>query len=213
MTTKLANNLNFLIANARISASELARRIELPAATIKKLRTGENSNPTIASLLPIAKFFNLTISQLIGEDLVKGYNINNLFTLPLISWEDSILWPTIKTQAKEIIMSEHSYSEDAYSLKIEEENWENFPKDGLLLIEPNIKAEHKDYIILHKVDQKIPTLKQLLNDTGTFYLKSVVSGYQMLKLSDEYKILGVACEYKKNLRHTINPTLKTKIKE
>ncbi len=72
----LADNLHKLMSNTRLTASELGRHLNLPAATIKKIRTGENKNPTITTLIPIAKYFNITISELIG-DIVPAQQLSS----------------------------------------------------------------------------------------------------------------------------------------
>ena len=46
---KLSDNLNLLMAQSRISASELARNINLPATTIKRIRNQDPVNPTLSS--------------------------------------------------------------------------------------------------------------------------------------------------------------------
>ena len=68
MSEKLSQNLNLLMAEARINAEALSRHISLPASTIKKVRNNNDSNPTLSTLTPLANYFSLTISQLIGDE-------------------------------------------------------------------------------------------------------------------------------------------------
>jgi SOS-response transcriptional repressor LexA len=65
-----------------------------------------------------------------------------------------------------------------------------------------LQVEHRDFIIVYKNGQKIPTLKQALFDEGQIYLKPVTQGYNIAVFTSEHKILGVIVEYKKHLKKT-----------
>ena len=208
MFKKLSKNLNLLMAEARLNAEELSRRIGLPASTIKKIRNNHDANPTLTTLVPLAKYFSMTISQLVGDESfpksrLKGTYCPNLDTLsyiPLISWRDAINWPSLNTKSDISIGSEHIYSQKAYALMVEEDGWENLVKNTALLIDPELEIEHRDFIIVYKSGQKLPALKQALLDEGKIYLKSVIQGYNLAILTPEHKLLGVVVEYKKHLR-------------
>lgn len=208
MSDKLSKNLNILMQEAHLNAEELSRRTGLPASSIKKIRNNDQINPTLSTLAPLAKYFALTISQLIGDEpfpksrLKGAYQIDiDVFChLPLISWEEAINWPqTIKT-FHPTIATEYAYSQSAYGLSVEEESWENLTKGTLLLIDPEVQVEHRDFIIVYKSGQKAPTLKQALYDDGQIYLKPLIEGYQIISLSIDHTILGTVIEYKKQLK-------------
>lgn len=208
MSEKLCDNLNLLMQEARISAEELSRRIDLPASSIKKIRNFDNINPTLSTLSPIAKYFCLSISQLVGDEPLpesreKGsYQLSSekLSHIPLISWQETIAWPATYNKSHSTITTEHSYSKNAFALLIEEEGLENLSKGTILLIDPTIKPEHRDFVIVYKTDQKMPSLKQALFDDDQIYLKSVILGYNISLFTIEHKILGIVVEYKKNLK-------------
>ncbi len=71
MLKNLSDNLNLLMARSRLNSSELARLTGLPATTIKRIRNNEHSNPTISTLLPIAKQFSITLSELVACELLS----------------------------------------------------------------------------------------------------------------------------------------------
>lgn len=208
MSEKLKSNLNLLMNEARLNAEELSRRIGIPASTIKKIRNNNDPNPTLSTLTPLAKYFSLTISQLVGdepfpESRIPGSYKNNPHTLnhiPLISWHEAITWPIKDDIVRPTIATEYDYSSNAYALIVEEDDWENLSKDTALLVDPALQAEHRDFIIVYKNGQKIPTLKQVLFDEGHMYLKPVTQKYNIAILTSEHRILGVIVEYKKQLR-------------
>ncbi len=213
MSEKLSKNINALMEEANLNAEELSRRIGLPASTIKKVRNNKDANPTLSTLAPLAKYFSLSISQLVGDEpipksRIKGsYKINpaTLNAVPLISWQNAITWPATSNEHNHhpVIMTEHIYSKNAYALLVEEDNWENLAKNTALLIDPALEAEHRDFVIVYKKGQKIPTLKQLLLDEGQIYLKPVIQGYNIAVFTTEHKLLGVVAEYRKHLKKNI----------
>lgn len=208
MPEKLSENLNLLMAEARLNAEELSRRVGIPASTIKKIRNNNDANPTLSTLLPLAKYFSITISQLVGDESfpderIKGaYKVNaeSLNHIPLISWLNAITWPDGSDEAHHSITTEHNYSKNAYALLVEEDNWENLTKDTILLIDPALQVDHRDFVIVYKNGQKIPTLKQALFDEEQIYLKPVTHGYNIAIFTPEHRILGVIVEYKKHLK-------------
>jgi transcriptional regulator with XRE-family HTH domain len=214
MSEKLSRNLNLLMAENRLNAEELSRRIDLPASTIKKIRNNNNANPTLSTLSQLANYFSLSISQLIGDERIPQSRIPGSYKIapealnyvPLITWQNAIIWPDTDIQPLQIITTEHKYSNNAYALMVEEDNWENLAKDTALLIDPMLEAEHRDFIIVHKWGQKIPSLKQALFDDGEVYLKPIIQGYSITVLTSQHKILGIVVEYKKHLKKHIHIT-------
>ncbi|HEX4046037.1 MAG TPA: helix-turn-helix domain-containing protein [Gammaproteobacteria bacterium] len=210
MSEKLSKNLDLLMAEGLLNAEELSRRIGLPASTIKKIRNNSDSNPTLSTLSPLAKYFSLSISQLVGDEpipttRIKGsYKIDEekLYHVPIISWQDSITWPSSEKQPQQTATTEHLYSKNAYALIVEEDDWENLAKGTAILVDPALEAEHRDFVIIFKKGQKIPTLKQVLFDEGHIYLKPITKGYNIAALSSEHRILGIIVEYKKHLKKT-----------
>jgi SOS-response transcriptional repressor LexA len=208
MFDKLSDNLNLLMAEVHISADELARRTGLPASTIKKIRNRYNPNPTLTTLLPLARYFLVTLGQLVGNEplpaeRIKGIYLENVDVMrhvPILSWLESLDSSHVKTQSHATITTEHDYSQQVYALIVEEDDWENLVKGTALIIDPTLTAEHRDFALVYKEGQSVPTLKQILYDEGQIYLKSVVQGYNIVLLTPEHKILGVVVEYKKQLR-------------
>jgi len=208
MSEKLSANLNLLMTEARLNAEELSRRIGLPASTIKKIRNNNDQNPTLSTLTPLAKYFSLTISQLVGEEpfpesRIKGsYKVNYqaLKHIPLISWQEAIIWPTQNKALRPTITTENLYSDEAYALMVEEDDWENLAKDTALIVDPGLEVEHRDFVIVYKIGQITPTLKQVLFDEGQIYLKPLTHMYNIVTFTSDHIILGVIVEYKKHLK-------------
>lgn len=61
----LPNNILRLMMKKRMSDSDLARAVRLPYNTIKRLTTGETTDPKISTLFLIADFFEVGIDALL----------------------------------------------------------------------------------------------------------------------------------------------------
>ena len=132
------------------------------------------------------------------RDRPRAERLNHV---PLISWQEAIAWPKHKKGASyPTITTEYRYSDNAFALMVEEDDWENLAKDTALLVDPALEAEHRDFVIIYKQGQKIPTLKQVLIDEEKMYLKPSIQGYTITLFSLEHRILGIVVEYKKHLR-------------
>jgi SOS-response transcriptional repressor LexA len=208
MFEKLCDNLNFLMEEMRISADELGRRTQIPPSTIKKIRNRYNPNPTLTTLLPLAKFFSISLSQLVGDEplpatRIQGqYSVNQetLHRVPVFSWQ-GITQPFATLETTQFISTENVYSEKAFALFVEEDDWENLTRGTALIIDPALQAIHRDFVIVHKEGQPNASLKQILFDDGHIYLKPIIQGYQISVMTPDHRILGVVVEYKKHLRN------------
>lgn len=203
MFKNLSDNLNLLMAKARINSSELARLIGLPATTIKRIRNNEQSNPTVSTLMPIAKHFSMTISELLGCEVLSFNRVmdSKLKEIPLLTWRECIHFESLdygKFQNK--ILTEKTISEKGYSLLVENRDLNFFPENSLLIVEPKKAPESGDYVIVAKPEQGIASIKKYLIETDQTYLKSLVDGLGITPLSSEYKILGVIMQYKVELK-------------
>lgn len=206
----LCENLNRLMEGSRLSMSQLHRNTGVAIPTIQRMRDDPSANPTISSLKPIADFFNLTVNQLIGDEplpmnrIAGSYqeNKDKWVSIPIISWEEAITWPKnkIEREYSNTISTDIDVSKNAYALKVEEDNWINLATGTILIIDPEMEHTHRDFLVVYSPGEKRPSIKQILFDDADRYLKPVIHGYQIVKLTSDYKFLGVIVEYKMSLR-------------
>ena len=66
--TSLSCVLTKLIESKGLELAEFCRKINVGYATMYQLVHGINLNPRIGTLLPVLKYFNISLEQLIGEE-------------------------------------------------------------------------------------------------------------------------------------------------
>lgn len=191
------------MANARLSSSELARQIDIPATTIKRIRNNEQSNPTITTLLPIAQYFSVSLNQLIGSEPLLSTNETYhgvLHKIPLLSWQECIHYALLDYEkCSKQIFTERKVGEKAFALIIEDDDLGFFPKDSILITEPDKQPETGDYVVIGNIEQNTSSVRKYIIEIDQIYLKPLVAGVTMSVLSPKYKILGVIIQYKVEL--------------
>jgi SOS-response transcriptional repressor LexA len=205
---KLSPILKALMAEIRISESELARRTGVGQPVIHRIASGETDNPKVATLSPIANFFALSISQLIGDEPLPENRLPGTFNpgthgwmqVPLLSWEQLLEWPNLKDQKTnfkptESISTDFHLSENAYALRVKDNTMEpRFPEGMLIIVEPALQPENRDFAIAQVEGQKLPTFKQLFLDGNAPYLKPVNPDFKAFSLDKKHRFLGVVVQ-------------------
>lgn len=127
----LRENVNYIMEQSRISAIQLSRGTNLPLSSIKKIRNGSNPNPTIATLLPIARFFKISIEELMDDPVDqethwrgKSVNEGKCTSLPIINWDDILLWPNISLVKNAVLFTEIQLSQFAFATCIDTDRLE-----------------------------------------------------------------------------------------
>jgi transcriptional regulator with XRE-family HTH domain len=200
----LNNTLEYLIKKWGININQLHKHTGIPLSTLKRLRLDKENNPTLASLAPIANYFSVSLDQLIGREALprKSSKQKNGLTIPMVRCNDILNTPKNRNHLafsflliRDITLSEHSYA-----LVIKDDNANNFLAGSLLVIDPSLKGRNRDFIIVHKKGIYKPQLMQKILYENKIYLKNLNAESEIIKFSDEYKILGVVIQIRMNYK-------------
>lgn len=197
--SKLNQILSILMEKNRVSLTMIHRNTGIAIPTIKRLQSDPTANPTIATLLPIASFFGITINQLIGEapipENISGYVEKKIewLKVPIIQWQQVLDWPNVEilNTSDSFTFTDVEIGQNPYALVVEEEDWVGFLKNSILIIDPVLKPEHKDYAIVYKIGQSSPTLKQVMIDEDKIYLKPLNTYFSPTPFDENHRFLGV----------------------
>lgn len=193
---QLKNNLKNLLINAHISENELARRTGVPQQAINRLLHGTNTNPKIATLIPLAKYFNITISQLLGESKLDW------LAIPIIDRELLLKEPLDELLAStdEKILANIKNNEGIYALKLQDDSMEpKFSRGTILIVDSTKLPSNGDYVLLHTFEDIV--LRQLLIKQNVLFKKCLNPNYNDFKpviLDNEIKIYGVLIQSRTN---------------
>lgn len=197
---KLGSNLKLLLQKAHLSENELARRTGISQQIINRILSGENKNPKIATLNPIANYFMISISQLIGDEFFdKEVSLNILHRgwreIPLIDF-NNILGSALNElilESNSKVIADIDYSENIFALKMNDDSMEpKFSKGSILIFDSKREVLTGDYGLLI-IDKKI-LIRQVFLKNEKFYVKSLnpnCDNYKITMIDVPYKCLGV----------------------
>lgn len=182
---KLNKILKSLMSTQQLTETALARETEIGQPVIHRLGSGDTDNPKLATLKPIAAYFNLNISQLIHDMPLPTSALMHTYAetlpfwvkVPLLNWLEIHDWidapnDTHLHVARTIATTAH-IDKHSYALRISDTSMAPaFPKASIVIIDPARKPQHEDYVITH-TSTRLPTLKQYLLKEETVYLKSL----------------------------------------
>lgn len=205
----ISSVLSFLIKQTGISEAELARKINIPRATINRLVSGKTPDPRASTLNIIASYFNVSVDQLLGiKPLFMNQNndliTNNHITIPILNWKDAKNSNDLVTTLKpdnhmEWISIDPSFDTAEFGLKLGgEAMWPLFQENTILVISTKKEVKNRDFVITHikKTDEII--FRQLIIENQYKFLKALNNIFPTLPLESNDKIIGTVIQTRKN---------------
>ncbi|MCX7117925.1 MAG: LexA family transcriptional regulator [Legionellales bacterium] len=201
-------NLRNLLLGAKMSENELARRTGISQQIINRILSGQNKNPKIATLSPLANYFMLSISQLIGEAALS----TEIHTNPShLGWEEIPMmdWDALKrAPLDELLSLEHPKiwidgqpSQHMFAIILKGQAMEPKFTEGTILIFDAVKIpNHRDFILLRCPDGDI-MVRQLWTKNKKAYQKAFnprFSDYQLTPVDEHTCYLGTLIQSRTN---------------
>ncbi len=186
----LQDRVQTLLQNAELSESELARRINIPRATLNRLVAGRMANPKMHVLNAIAQYFDLTFDELMLGASSKGISPIQAISLPLVPWEKQHL-PTLASQFPLKSWLGPSPPQGAYITYLNEKRHDYFPNHKqMLLISPHAKPKPGQLIVLRFHEKRVNVIGQMLLTDQQFYFKGLhTQSHEMLQ-TGSYQFIG-----------------------
>ena len=205
----LAKNISDLMNEVNIDDKKLSESTGVSAATIKKIRLGLSLNPTIETLIPLAKFFDVSVSQLIGEVSINDGPSDNKKQIPLLRWHD-IETKDIKSLCIiSNILLDTDEPENCFATQILSDKYRQpFCKDTFIIINTNQTPDDGDFVLC-QFNNKLE-ICNILSKLGQKYVISMVAGSQdPIKLDSLDKYIGTIIETR-NVLQIENQAIKNK---
>jgi len=192
-----------------LKIADVAKKTGMPHTTITRIITGNTENPSANTLLSLAKFFDVSVDALLGRKLHDELPINALQpeclsgfspeSIPLIDWVSVKNWYFNKTK----FLSEEKCQKIAISTKISNNacgiitdksfGKTLFPKGSILIIDSDAAYHDGDYVVV-SINKNFPTIKEICEDSGKYYLNSVGLNILSIELEPSHIILGKIVE-------------------
>jgi len=220
---RLSKILNHLMEECDIDGTKLSKNTGIPATTINRLRKGDpTNNPTLTTLVPLAEFFTITVSQLIGDEPLSAKriegehrpNIVHWKSIPHLTWDQGAQWLQKLKQSEFKInkwaATDIDVSEDAFAISMEGDSmYPRFPEGTLFIIEPRQMPCNRDFVFIVCINQIKSLFKQILIDGADYYVKSLNKDFKEIKnihLGVDYQIIGVMIQAKMEFKKINEPS-------
>ena len=192
----LIKNLRKLMQKEQVSEAELSRRTQIPQATLHKILSGKTEDPRFSTLKILSDFFRVSIEILMtGNDIQRGESGTAIQSIPVISWKECIKAASFMKELTPENWGSWVVTEfiapDAYALSTKPSFAPRFPKNTILFIDPNIKPEDGDHVVVLYPNTDEATLREFSLDGPTQLLLPINPNCETVKMSKNIKILGV----------------------
>lgn len=192
------------------SEAELARRAGVKQPTLHRIIAGESKDPKNENLEPIARYYQLTVSQLRGEAPIAGesaslgFNVEpapDVRAVPLISWvqagrTEPVEDPYPPGEGEKPIYTSKRVGPRAFALRIRGDSMENpagrptFPDGCIIVVDPDRQANIGSFVVVRMQNNSEATFKQLVEDAGLRFLKPLNPRYPMIPLATDAELCG-----------------------
>lgn len=196
MTHHAGACLKELMQASDIDDTMLASATQVAKSNISRLKNDPQSNPTLATLKPIADYFNITVSQLLGEVPLKR-SASRRQKVPILSLDTVGAYRkgTI-TEACDWFTTEVKVSKDAFAIRIDDSDIASvFPAKTHLLIDSRDSYPTNCYVLIFEGEEKVPVFRQYIKDGQHIILKSLKAELSLTHaLDDSILIVGMVLE-------------------
>lgn len=207
--TQMSRILKKLLFVRDMKPVDLARKVDLPPPTIHRFLTGKSKNPYKTSLEPIADYFGITTTQLLGDEPlpdnilreIDGQTHDNktgIIQLPLLTWNALDYRNQPHSHCSKKIPFIGRISEQAFATEMPNTSMEPvFLKGSTLIFDPHKPATDRSYILVKLAQQQHYIFRQLVVDMDKRYLKPLnpdLYATPMRELSCDDEIIGILQE-------------------
>ena len=199
---KLSENLQRLLKEHRVSENTIAQALGIPVMTVRRIVSGETTDPRISTLKLLADYFSVFVDSLIDENghSMSAISKNAPRFIPVFDWKTA---ENIKS-AKDINLNawkawhpiamgnQYSLSDDAFALESRPSMNPRFPHGTIFIIDPKTDPTDSDIILMRVRKNNELSLRELIIDPPEWQLHPVVPGSQTIPYSKkDYEIVGV----------------------
>lgn len=191
----LSIRLQELMKKKDFNITKLAKATGAGVATIQRILSDLNCNPTYLTLKAIADALEVSIGELLGEtntQLMRQYKVK------LIEWNNILKHleskkPIHITEKCDVISSSVEVSQKAFALKLPiSQMFSIFHENSTLIFDPLKKVYDRCYVLVKLHSHPTVVLKQLIKDEPFSYIKSVspLLADSIVELKESDKILA-----------------------
>lgn len=198
----LRATLKLLMFNKNMTVSSLSRAVRLPQQTIQRIASGITAHPNLATLLPIAEHFKVSIEQLQGLDPIPWLDLGTLKNryVSLIGWEDIEDYLNKKKVRSENTSVDLDISNSGFALTMNDISMTPiFPNGTILIFDPFAEVKDNGYLLVRLNEKNCFCFRQIIVRNNRKYLRTLNQDeeiFKLIELNEKDKIIAVLVQAK-----------------
>lgn len=195
----IANNLRYLADKNGLHEAEICRRIGCPRPTLNRLFRGLTDDPKISLIKKLADLFNVPMSALVSDNLIKKGVNTDFHMLPTLDWDEVKSPQSINAALKKDIERHwvpvtSQLSEQSFALTTPIAFEPRFNRGTLFLVDPSATPIDGDILIIKDRGSNTVNAKILGIDPPKWKLYPLSGKKHVFFKSDEHQVIGVVME-------------------
>lgn len=203
---EFAERLRQRMQAQKVKAIEIAEKLKVSRGTVSQWVNGI-AEPRGGNASKLALMLKCNLNWLMhgkGQpdantviELERGPELAT--EVPLISWVQAGKWLEMESQQYEVTQTyahTASVGPRAFALRVIGDSMtsatgKSIPEGSVIIVDPDIAPEHGKVVVAMLEDSAAATLKQLIVDGGSKYLKPFNPAYPMMPITENCRIIGV----------------------
>lgn len=196
----ISKNLNYLMKIRNLAENKVAQDLNIPVMTVRRLLSGETTDPRVFTLKTLADYLNVTIDTLISNDNIAP---NKFFTgakpifLPIFDWESVKNFSQINLAEWQhwvpiTVGKEEMISGNGFAVESRPSMYPRYSLGTIFILDPNLIPTDGDLVLVNIIEDNELTLRELFIDPPEWKLNPLNPGSPILPFSKErHQIMAV----------------------
>lgn len=196
----IADNLNRLLKLKKTTENRVAQDINIPVMTVRRLLSGETTDPRISTLKMLADYFNVSTDDLIASNNEINYGVmgqSKPLFIPVLDWStaersNSIDFSRWNEWVPVTVGKNETISARSFALESRPSMFPRFQQGTVFIIDPELSATDGDLVLIKLRDNDGLTLRELSVDPPDWQLHPLNQVGSVLPYAKEnHEIVGV----------------------
>lgn len=197
----IAQNLSELMAIRNTTETKVAQELDIPVMTVRRLLSGETTDPRVYTLKTLADYFNVTVDTLLAPNSKINPNHLNHHSrptfIPVFDWETakhagSLELKKWKEWLPITIEQSQGLGANAFALESRPSMYPRYSQGTVFVFDPELTPSDGDLVLVNLRENNELTLRSLYIDPPEWELHPINQGAPILKFDkNAHEIVAV----------------------